>query len=86
MVSLPPGKRFRPIDWAWRGMSGRVGASPAGEKSSVLISPSTLKTLRTSLSGKAGRDRNHSPAAHESRTDLAWGFDAASFWTGSNWP
>ncbi len=66
-------------------MSGRVGAWPAGEKSSVLISPSTLKTLRTSFSGKAGRVRNHSPAAHDSRTDLARGLVADISEIVSNW-
>ena len=54
-------------------MSGRVGAWPAGEKSSVLISPSTLKTLRVSLAGNPGRDRNHSPAAQDFEDGLGVG-------------
>jgi aconitase B len=33
------------IDWACRGISGRDHASVAGDKSSVLISPSTRKTV-----------------------------------------
>ena len=68
IVSMPPGKRVSPIDRAWRGMSGLVEACLAGEKSSVLISPSTLKTTRSTLSGSPGRSRNHSAAAQDSRT------------------
>ena len=50
----PPGTRVLPIASAWSGMSGRVDASPAGEKSSVLISPSTLKTFTFTGAGTPG--------------------------------
>ena len=65
-------------------MSGRVAASPAGEKSSVLISPSTLKTFTFAWAGTPGREVNHSAFAHESRTRFAAAFVGASFATSSN--
>ena len=76
MVFRPPGKRVLPMASAWSGMSGRVEASPAGEKSSVLISPSTLKTLTLTVSGMPGFEVNHSAAAHDSSTDFAAAFFA----------
>ena len=42
MVARPSLKRVLPMASECSGMSGRLQASPAGEKSSVLISPSTL--------------------------------------------
>ena len=52
-------------------------ASPAGEKSSVLISPSTLKTTSRWMGGSGARDVNHSAAAQLSRTRRAAGLEAA---------
>src|SRR5690625_6955240 len=43
-----PGRGFLSIASACRGMSGRLHASGAGDKSSVLVSPPTLKTDRKS--------------------------------------
>ena len=74
MVFRPVGKRVLPMASAWSGMSGRVEASPAGEKSSVLISPSTLKTFTFTESGIPGREVNHSAAAQDSSTALAAAF------------
>jgi hypothetical protein len=53
------------------GMSGRDQASGAGERSSVLVSPVTLKTTILSDSGTSGRSVNHSPAAQLSKTACA---------------
>src|SRR3546814_7802783 len=44
-------------------MSGRLQASGAGDRSSVLVSPLTLKTVRVRLSGTSGRLVNHSASA-----------------------
>ena len=55
---------------ACSGMSGRDQASGAGERSSVLVSPVTLKTTIFKDSGTSGRSVNHSPAAQLSNT--AW--------------
>ena len=57
---------------AWSGISGRDHASGAGERSSVLVSPVTLKTTILIESGTSSRSVNHSPAAQLSRT--AWAF------------
>ena len=61
---------------AWSGMSGRVEASPAGEKSSVLISPSTRKTFTLICSGTPGFEVNHSAFAQLSSTCFAAAFFA----------
>ncbi len=76
MVARPPGNRVLPMASACSGMSGRVEASPAGEKSSVLISPSTLKTFTLISAGTPGREVNHSAAAQLSSTFLAAAFFA----------
>ena len=55
---------------ACSGISGRDQASGAGERSSVLVSPVTLKTTIFKDSGTSGRSVNHSPAAQLSNT--AW--------------
>src|SRR5512133_1591954 len=60
MVARPSLKRVLPMARACSGISGRLQASPAGEKSSVLISPSTLKTLTLMVSGTPLREVNHS--------------------------
>src|SRR5690554_129624 len=48
---------------ACNGMSGRLHASGAGERSSVLVSPVTLNTATLILSGTLSRLVNHSPSA-----------------------
>ena len=58
---------------AWSGMSARDHASVAGERSSVLISPSTLNTVRCTASGTAGRAVNQSASAQDRRTERALG-------------
>jgi len=83
MVARPAGKRDLPMARAWSGMSGRVEASPAGEKSSVLISPSTLKTFALICAGTPARAVNHSPFAHASSTFFAAAFVFASATTWS---
>ena len=52
-------------------MSGRDQASGAGERSSVFVSPVTLKTVTVIFSGTSGLDVNHSAAAQLSRTSPA---------------
>ncbi|MCY1172973.1 hypothetical protein D9M73_131220 [compost metagenome] len=73
---------------ACSGMSGRDQASGAGDRSSVLVSPGTLNTVRVYLSAMAGREVNHSPAAQDSRTALACVLPALAFsatsWKASN--
>ena len=49
---------------ACRGISGRDQASGAGEKSSVLVSPATLNTVRVTLEGKLSFDVNQVASAH----------------------
>ena len=46
-------------------MSGRVEASGAGERSSVLVSPLTLNTATVSEAGTSGREVNHSASAQD---------------------
>ena len=53
------------MDKAWRGISGLDHASGAGDKSSVFVSPGTLKTIVSILSGTSGFVKNHSASAHE---------------------
>ena len=60
--------RLASSERAWSGMSARDQASVAGERSSVLISPSTLNTVRWTASGTGGRPVNQSAAAHDRRT------------------
>ena len=71
IVSKLPGCLVSNIARACRGISGRVVAWVAGDKSSVLVSPGTLKTVTVILSGRVGREVNHSPADQESMTCLA---------------
>ena len=56
---------------AWSGISGLDHASGAGERSSVFISPGTLKTVSLILSGTSLLFVNHSPFAQESITLFA---------------
>ena len=74
MVASPAGNRLRPKKVACKGMSARDWAWLPGEKSSVLISPSTLYTVQTIRSGTWGLAVNHSAAAQDSRTLRAAGF------------
>jgi len=55
----------------WRGMSGRDQASTAGDKSSVLVSPLTKKTVVVIFLGTSGFSRNHSAFAHDCMTSFA---------------
>ena len=50
---------FFSIDKACKGISGLDQASGPGERSSVLISPSTFRTLAVIHSGTAGLFKNH---------------------------
>ena len=69
-------------------MSGRDHASGAGERSSVFVSPVTLKTVAVYFSGTAGRLVNHSASAHDCITDFATLLPALAFsstsWNASN--
>ena len=65
---------FLSIASACNGISGLDGASGAGERSSVLISPSTLKTMALIISGSSGREVNHSALDQESTTRFAFEF------------
>merc|ERR1719326_2615720 len=59
-----PSRAILSMAVAWSGMSGRDHASWAGDKSSVFVSPVTLKTVTVIFSATSGLDVNHSPAAH----------------------
>ena len=61
-------KVFLSMASAWSGISGLEGASGAGERSSVLISPSTLKTIALITFGSSGLLVNHSALVQESTT------------------
>ena len=67
----PPGRRVSSIAMACSGMSGRVVAWVAGERSSVLVSPSTLNTVTVISAGSSGLAVNHSAAAQLSITRWA---------------
>ena len=60
-------------------MSGRLQASGAGERSSVLVSPVTLNTASLMESATAGLEVNHSASAQLCSTALAWVFPARAF-------
>src|SRR3546814_6921314 len=55
---------------ACSGMSGRVVASGAGDRSSVLVSPGTLNTVMVRLSGTSGWLVNHSARSEEHTSEL----------------
>ncbi len=69
-------------------MSGRLHASGAGERSSVLVSPATLNTVTVIFCGTSGREVNHSASAQLFRTACAWALPAfalaATSWKKSN--
>ncbi|MDT4855250.1 hypothetical protein FQZ97_895930 [compost metagenome] len=73
---------------ACSGMSGRDQASGAGDRSSVLVSPVTLKTVRLIFSARVGRFLNHSPSAQDCSTALALALPFLAFsatsWKASN--
>ena len=71
MVLSPLGSLVSSIARACRGMSGRVVAWVAGERSSVLVSPSTLNTVTVIDSASSALVVNHSAAAQLSTTCLA---------------
>ncbi|EWS63554.1 hypothetical protein Y695_03212 [Hydrogenophaga sp. T4] len=60
-------------------MSGRLQASGAGDRSSVLVSPGTLNTVTVIFLSTSGRLVNHSPSAQLCITSLAWALPALAF-------
>ena len=81
-----PSRLFFSMASACSGMSGRLQASGAGDRSSVLVSPVTLNTVRVMLWGTSGRLVNHSASAQLCSTDLAWALPLAAFsCTSWNW-
>ena len=73
---------------ACSGMSGRDHASGAGDRSSVLVSPGTLNTVRVKTSGSLGLAVNHSASAQLCMVALALALPALAFsatsWKASN--
>ena len=69
-------------------MSGRLQASGAGDRSSVLVSPGTLNTVTGMQRGTSGRTVNHSASAQLCITSLAMALPAcalmATSWKKSN--
>ncbi len=69
-------------------MSGRLHASGAGDRSSVLVSPVTLKTVTVILEATSGRVVNHSALDQLSMTSDANLLPAVAFsatsWKKSN--
>ena len=81
-----PGRGFFSIARACSGMSGRLHASGAGDRSSVLVSPPTLKTVTVRLAGTSGRLVNHSASAQLCSTAFAWALPRAALsFTSWNW-
>ena len=70
--------RVSSIALACRGMSGRVVAWVAGERSSVLVSPSTLNTVTVISAGSSGLAVNHSAGGPAVDHPLGQGLLAAS--------
>mmetsp|Transcript_29886 Transcript_29886/g.87241 ORF Transcript_29886/g.87241 Transcript_29886/m.87241 type:complete len:232 (+) Transcript_29886:1336-2031(+) len=83
-----PSREFLSIATAWRGMSGRDQASWAGLRSSVLVSPETLKTVTVILSGTSGLVVYHSALAQLSITSVATALpplcNSSTSWKASN--
>ena len=71
-LSVRPSLGILYIDKACKGMSGLDHASGAGERSSVFVSPGTLKTTVSIFSGTSGFERNQSAAAQDSMTFFAF--------------
>ena len=70
-TSVIPSREFLYIAFAWRGISGLDHASWAGDRSSVLVSPGTFKTVTVKRSSISGRLVNHSASAHDCKTRCA---------------
>ena len=66
-----PSRGFFNMANACNGISGRLQASGAGDKSSVLVSPVTLNTVMVIFSCTLGREVNHSALDQDSTTSLA---------------
>jgi hypothetical protein len=85
---LIPSRSFFNIAFACNGISGRLQASCAGDKSSVLVSPVTLKTVILISSGTSLRLVNHSASAQDCKTAFAFALPAfalsATSWNASN--
>ncbi|MNN35650.1 hypothetical protein D3C81_1495050 [compost metagenome] len=83
-----PSRLFFSMASACIGMSGRVVASGAGDRSSVLVSPGTLNTVMVIDAGTSGRFVNHSASAQLCSTDLALALPLSAFsftsWKASN--
>ena len=71
MSSIGESMLLTNIALACNGISGRLQASVAGDKSSVLVSPATLNTVRVIRSANAGRDVNHLASAQACTTRFA---------------
>ena len=85
---VTPSRGFLYIAFACRGMSGLDHASWAGERSSVFVSPGTLKTTTVSFSGISALLVNQSAFAHEFKTLFASSLPFLAFsatsWNASN--
>ena len=57
---------------ACSGISGRLQASVAGDRSSVFVSPGTLNTVNVICSANLGREVNHSASAQDCNTRMAY--------------
>mmetsp|Transcript_3031 Transcript_3031/g.10183 ORF Transcript_3031/g.10183 Transcript_3031/m.10183 type:complete len:236 (+) Transcript_3031:2211-2918(+) len=79
LASVMPSRGNLSIASACSGMSGRDQASGAGDRSSVLVSPVTLKTVTVIFSGTSGRMVNHSASAHDLITFRANSLPALAF-------
>jgi hypothetical protein len=78
--------RFFSMATACSGMSGRLQASGAGDRSSVLVSPVTLNTVTRHALGTSGRLVNHSASAQLCSTALALALPLSAFsLTSWNW-
>ncbi len=74
-----PSRAFFSMARPCSGISGRLQASGAGERSSVLVSPVTLNTVTEIFFGTSGREVNHSASAQDCITALALLLPALAF-------
>mmetsp|Transcript_22464 Transcript_22464/g.56773 ORF Transcript_22464/g.56773 Transcript_22464/m.56773 type:complete len:257 (+) Transcript_22464:3319-4089(+) len=74
-----PSLSFLSIALACSGMSGRLHASGAGERSSVFVSPVTLNTVTVIFSATFGFAWNHSASAQDSMIAFANSFPFFAF-------
>src|SRR6478735_238489 len=70
-VLVMPSRGFLYIAFACNGISGRLHASGAGDKSSVLVSPVTLNTVAVIFCGTSVRLVYHSASAQDCNTAFA---------------